>query len=163
MHRGWQRHARFFSIGAYRSRTLHPFVNPPPDTMSYPRHPESRLKAIMDHISYLSFQGTVRLAREAGVSHSAVSRMIHGKTAASFPVIVAITKALEKRLGYHIDPREILTFDGTYPTPSVCKLCGCKRCLPAAFYTKDDELKPEYRNVKSGTWSLTESAPKEGV
>ena len=118
-------------------------------------HPESRLKSIMEHIGYLSFQGTVRLAREAGVSHSVVSRIIHGKTAASFPVIVAITNALEKRLGKHIDPRDIMTFDGTYPTPSVCELCGCKGCLPAAFYSEDDELLPQYRGIASGAWSVS--------
>ena len=30
--------------------------------MPYPRNPECRLKSIMDHIGYLSIQGTVRLA-----------------------------------------------------------------------------------------------------
>lgn len=123
--------------------------------------PHNRLKAIMSHIGYLSFQGTVRLAREAGVSHSVVSRIINGKTAASFPVMVAITNALEKRLGHKIDPREILSFDGIYPTASVCELCGCKGCLPDEFYTKDDELKPEYRGIKAGSWSLPEIAGKE--
>ena len=86
--------------------------------------------------------------------------MIHGKTAASFPVIVAITRALEKRLGHHIDPREFLTFDGAYPTPSVCKLCDCPGCLPSHFYTDDDELKPEYRGIESGAWSLAEPTNK---
>jgi hypothetical protein len=131
--------------------------------MPYSRHPECRLKSIMDHIGYLSFQGTVRLAREAGVSHSVVSRMIHGKTTASFPVVVAITHALEKRLGRHVDPREILTFDGKYPTPSVCQLCGCRGCLPDAFYTRDDELKPEYRGIKPGAWSTAESGNNVAV
>jgi hypothetical protein len=114
----------------------------------------------MDHIGYLSFQGTVRLARESGVSHSVISRMIHGKTSASFPVIVAVTKALEKRLGRHIDPREILSFDGRYPTQNVCTLCGCRGCLPVDYYTADDVLKPEYRGVKSGNWSGTEAATR---
>lgn len=111
----------------------------------------------MEHVSRFSFQGTVRLAKDAGVSHSVVSRMIHGKTAASFPVICAITRALERQLGYRIDPREILTFDGSYPTPSVCDLCGCSGCLPSDFYTPDDVVKPQCRGVESGSWSLQDT------
>ena len=120
----------------------------------------------MAHINFLSIEGQARLAREAGVSPSVVSRTARGVSAPSFAVVLALTRALEKRLNKRIDPRDILNFDGEYPTPSVCDLCGCTGCLPDAFYTKDDELKPEYRGVSSRDWPKcygSHTAEKEGI
>ena len=108
----------------------------------------------MSHINYLSFEGQARLAREAGVSPSAISRLVRGETNPSFAHVLAILRVFEKHLGKRIDPRDILSIDGNYPTPSVCELCCCKGCLPAQFYDDDEKIKAEYRNVKSGEWSL---------
>lgn len=119
----------------------------------------NRLHAVMSHIGYLTFKGKTRLAREAGVSHSVVSRIISGKSSPSFAVVAAITRALEKRLGRQIDPRDIVNFDGAYPTPSVCQLCGCPGCLPDEAYTEDDVLKPQYRGLRSGHWHFDMVSP----
>lgn len=104
----------------------------------------------MEHIPVYSFQGQARLAADAGVSRSAVSRLVAGKAAPSFAIAVAVTAALEKRLGRRLDPRELVSFDGTYPTASVCVLCGCRGCLPEAAYDAECRLKPEFRTLVSG-------------
>lgn len=126
-------------------------MSPVSSSQRPPTH--NRLRAIMAHINFLSIEGQVRLAREAGVSPSVVSRTARGVSAPSFAVVLALTRALEKRLGKRIDPRDILNFDGQYPTASVCELCGCSGCLPDAFYSEADELKREYKDIASGAWS----------
>lgn len=112
-------------------------------------HPRfhNRIAAVMEHITHYYFQGQARLAADAGVSRSALSRLIAGKTAPSFAVAVAVTAALEKRLGRTLDPRELVSFDGRFPTASVCALCGCKGCMPYAAYDDDDRVRPEYRGI----------------
>ena len=124
--------------------------------MTVLRHPHNRLRAIIQHIPAFYFQPITKLAREAGVSHSAISRICSGKSGASYPVVCAVTEVLEQRFGKRIDPREIVSFDGTYPTSSVCELCNCKGCTPHAFWDeKIDEVKPQYRAVDTRAWSLS--------
>ena len=82
--------------------------------MTFLRYPHNRLRAIIQHIDRFYFQGVTKLAHEAGVSHSAISRICSGKSGASYPVICAITAVLEGHLGKHIDPREIVSFNGEY-------------------------------------------------
>jgi transcriptional regulator with XRE-family HTH domain len=110
----------------------------------------NRIAAVMEHVSFYSFQGQARLAADAGVSRSAVSRLLAGKAAPSFAVTVAVTAALEKRLGRRLDPRDLVSFDGTYLIPSACDLCGCRGCLPSAAYDAEDLLKPEFRHLVRG-------------
>jgi transcriptional regulator with XRE-family HTH domain len=124
--------------------------------MPFLRHPHNRLRAIIQHIDTFYFQGITKLAHEAGVSHSAISRICSGKSGASYPVVCAIADVLEKHLGKRIDPREIVSFNGTYPTQSVCELCNCKGCLPREAWDEvTDEVKPEYKGIKTGAWSLS--------
>ena len=124
--------------------------------MTFLRYPHNRLRAIIQHIDPFFFQGITKLAHEAGVSHSAISRICSGKSGASYPVICAITEVLERHLGKRIDPREIVSFNGTYPTPSVCELCNCKGCLPHEYWNEEkDEVRPEFSNVKGGAWALS--------
>ena len=120
----------------------------------FPPRVYNRIAAILEHIPYYSFQGQVRLARDAGVSKSAVSRLLSEQTAPSFAVALAVTTALETRLGRKLDPRELLSLDGHFPTPSVCDLCGCRGCLPSRAYNPDNTLRPEFRHVAAGAWSL---------
>lgn len=108
----------------------------------------------MSHINYLSFEGQARLAREAGVSQSALSRLIRGESSPSFAYVLAILRVFEKHLGKRIDPRDLLNMDGNYPTPSVCDLCNCRGCLPEQFYDAHEKIKEEYKGVKPGEWSL---------
>ena len=115
----------------------------------------NRILAIMAHTTRYAFKGESRLAADAGVSKSAVSRLINGQSSPSFALVCGLTRALEKQLGKHLDPRELLSFDGTYPTPSVCQLAGCKGCLPSAAYDEEGRLRPQFKDVKPGEWSLS--------
>jgi len=108
----------------------------------------------MAHTTRYAFKGESRLAADAGVSKSAVCRLINGQSSPSFVLVCALTKALEKQLKRALDPRELISCDGTYPTLSVCQLAGCKGCLPQAAYDEHDNLRPEFRGVQPGQWSL---------
>ncbi len=88
----------------------------------------NRLRLIMAHTTRYAFKGEARLALDAGVSKSAVSRLVNGLSSPSFAVVSAIAHALEKRLGRTLDPRELVSFDGRYPSASACALCGCRGC-----------------------------------
>lgn len=88
----------------------------------------NRLRLVMAHTTRYAFKGEARLASDAGVSKSAVSRLVNGLSSPSFAVVSAIAHALEKRLGRPLDPRELVSFNGRYPTPSACALCGCRGC-----------------------------------
>lgn len=118
------------------------------------RRARNRIQQIMIHTTRYSFMGQARLAEDAGVSRSAVSRVLSGKSNPSFALVMALHTTLEKELGKRIDPREALSLDGSYPTPSVCKLVGCKGCLPSEFYDRDDNLKKEFKGATPGLWSL---------
>ena len=114
----------------------------------------NRIAAVMAHIPWYSLEGLTRLAQEAGVSKSALSRLLSGQSRPSFALVWKLTKALEKRLGKALDPCELVSLDGTYPTPSVCVLCGCSGCLPEEVYDDQEKLRPEYQHLKPGAWSI---------
>jgi transcriptional regulator with XRE-family HTH domain len=78
----------------------------------------------MDYITWYGFRGQVRLAKEAGVTETAVSRVVNGKTRPTYRVIKGITEAFERQLGRHIDPRDLFSLDRTYPTATVRELLG---------------------------------------
>ncbi len=77
----------------------------------------------------------------------------------------AIALALSRRYGRRLDPREMVSFDGTYPTPSACTLMGCPGCLPEEAYDSHGARKPEWKNAQPGDWSPTPkpSVPKPSV
>ena len=114
----------------------------------------NRIALVMEHIPWYSFKGQTRLAHDAQVSKSAICRLLAGRSQPSFAVALAVTNALERRLGKALDPRELISLDGTYPTPNVCALVGCGGCLPDAAYHADDTLKAAFYGVPSGEWSL---------
>jgi len=101
--------------------------------------PHNRLRVVMAHTTRYAFKGEARLALDAGVSKSAVSRLVNGLSSPSFAVVSAIAHALEKRLGRSLDPRELVSFDGNYPTLSACALCSCRGCS-----LSEAGLKPPY-------------------
>ena len=115
----------------------------------------NRIMALMAHTTRYAFQGETRLANDAGVSKSAVSRLLTGQSSPSFALVVALTKALEKRLGRPLDPRDLISLDGNYPTASACELAGCRGCLPAEAYDKHNRIKPEYKDMKPGQWAVS--------
>lgn len=104
----------------------------------------NRISEFLEHSMCYAFKGESRLARDCNVSEAAVSRLINGKTSPSFALIIRITKALEQEFKRCIDPREIISLDGLYPTSSVCELVGCKGCTPQSAWNDDDTLKKEY-------------------
>ena len=108
----------------------------------------------MAHTTRYAFKGESRLATDAGVSKSAVSRLLNGLSSPSFALVSALTKALSKRLNRPLDPHEMLSFDGNYPTPSICELCGCKGCLPAEAYDEENQIKLGWKGIAPGQWSV---------
>lgn len=116
--------------------------------------PRNRIAAVMEHTTQYAIEGRARLARDAGVSKSAVSRLVKGECVPSSTLLMAVTQALEAALGRTLDPREIVSQDGNYPTPNVCDLCGCPGCLPDRAYDEDGSLRPQWEGVEPGQWSL---------
>jgi DNA-binding XRE family transcriptional regulator len=114
----------------------------------------NRLSAVMAHTTRYAFKGQARLARDIGVSRSTIFRLIAGETRPSLDLALRITDRLEEELGRHIDPRDLLSLTGSYPTPSVCALCGCRGCLPEQAYDNDDRRHPLYQDLQPGQWSF---------
>jgi transcriptional regulator with XRE-family HTH domain len=126
-------------------------ATPPSKITRQPVH--NRIMAVLAHIPRYAFQGETRLAKDSGVSKSAICRVVTGQSSPSFALVHAVTRALEKHLGRRIDPREIVSLDGSYPTESVCKLTGCRGCLPERAYDAEEVLRPEFKAVQPGRWS----------
>lgn len=122
----------------------------------------TRLPAILDHIPYYSFQGQARLAADAGTSRSTIHRLTHNKCVPSFALVFAIQKALEMRLGRRIAIEEWLSLDNSWPTASICELVGLPPCLPDQAYNADGSLKPAFKDIAPGTWTI-DDLQKESV
>jgi transcriptional regulator with XRE-family HTH domain len=114
-----------------------------------------RIRAIMVHTKDYGSKGPGRLAKDAGVSRSTVTRFLKGESTPSVYMVLALLNALEGQLGREVDLRELISLDGTYPTPSVCDLMGCPGCLPPEAHNEDGTTKPEYQHMKGGEWSVT--------
>ena len=114
----------------------------------------NRVRVLLVHIPAFSIQGQARLAHDAGVARSTVSRLVNGQISPSYRLARAVTDALERKMGQPLDIRDVFTTDGTYPTPSGCALCGCQGCLPEDAWGEDDALKPEWKDARPGDWSL---------
>lgn len=121
----------------------------------------NRVWAVMEHIPWYTVEGRTRLANDAGVSRSAVSRLVAGKAVTSAPVLLVVAKALERRLGRKLDLKELVSADGTFPTPEVCRLVGCSGCLPDAAYEEDGSLRLAWEGIRPGTWTGLEVGGKE--
>lgn len=119
----------------------------------------NRIASVMEHVPRYGFKGAARLALDAGVSRSALSRVLREHAEPSYALLARVASAIERQIGRPLDLRELAAEDGEYPTASVCALLGCPGCLPRAAYTEEDELREEYRGVLPGQWS---SAPYQG-
>ncbi len=128
-----------------------PFFSPP---LVHPgQRISNRVRPIMLHVPFYTITGVRRLARDCGVAHSTISRLIRGQSEPSYTVAEAVTRCLEKRLGVPLSMREVFTTDGTYPTACVCDLTPfCKGCFPPEAYDDDDVMRPEYRDLKPSDW-----------
>lgn len=124
----------------------------------YSRNLHNRLRAVMTHTVRYAFKGETRLAEDTGISRSSINRLINGQTSPSFALVCALSQSLSKELGRRIEPCELVSCDGSYPTQFVCELCSCKGCLPSQAYDENDNRRPEYAHIQPGQWS-TEDFP----
>jgi hypothetical protein len=111
----------------------------------------------MMHTTRYAFKAQARLAVDCHVAPSTICRLLMGQSSPSFALVTTITKALEKQLGRPIDPRELVSIDCQFPTVSTCALCGCRGCLPDEAYDENEQLRPEYKGVAPGSWTLLSS------
>lgn len=113
----------------------------------------SRIGDVMSHTTRYSFDGITRLARDAKVSVSAISKIVNRETNPSFLMVARIAEALEKELGYSIDPRELVAEEGRFPTRHACDLIdGCRGCLPDAATDEYGDRKKAFMDIKPGRW-----------
>ena len=119
----------------------------------------NRFADLMTHTERYAFKGVTRLARDARVSPSSVSRLINGKLNPSFVFVARLTAAIEKQLGFRIDPRDLIAERGAFLTQFACDLAGCQGCLPDCSHTDDGDLMPAFKNVEPGRW-VTSRYPK---
>ena len=119
----------------------------------------NRLADVMAHLDRYAFNGVTRLAKDARVSASSVSRLINGKMNPSFAMVVRLTIALEKQLGRRIDPRELIAETGNFLTKFVCDLVGCNGCLPESAVDEFGQVKGSFVGISPGTW-VTSKYPR---
>lgn len=119
----------------------------------------NRISDVMAHSDRFAFKGVRRLAGDAGVSPSSVSRLINGKINPSFLLVARITAALEKQLGFPVDPRDLVAENGRFLTEFVCELTKCGGCLPDNARDEFGSLKKAYKSVQPGQW-VTSRYPK---
>lgn len=87
---------------------------------------EVRLEEFMLHSTRYAFNGLSKVARDAGVSVSALSLVLSGKRRPNYILVTRVVAALEAALGVTIDPREVVAENGAFPTASVCEVVGCR-------------------------------------
>lgn len=119
----------------------------------------NRFADVMEHHNRFMFKGVSKLALDAGVSPSSVSRLINGKMNPSHQMVQRLRKALERAYGFRIDPGDLIAEEGRFVTKFVCDVVGCPGCLPKAAYDEFGSLKDAYKDVKSGQW-VTSRYPK---
>lgn len=122
----------------------------------------NRVQTVMVHVSRYSFQGRARLAADAGVSRSTISRMINGQTSPSHALVQAVTDALAVHLKKPLVPRDLFSGDGSYHERSGCRLSGCTGCLPETAFDGHGRRRVEWLNARPGDWSLSQN-PEDGV
>ncbi len=116
-----------------------------------------RLGDVMMHITRYSFDGSARLAEDAQVTRSSISRILSGKMNPSFVMVARITGAIEEQLGFQIDPRDLISEAGAFRTPYVCEALHCGNCLPDIAHDDSDRLSPQYKAILPGKWVTSES------
>jgi DNA-binding XRE family transcriptional regulator len=116
--------------------------------------PYNRLHVVLLHVPWYAFEGQARLAADAGVARSTISRLLNGRSNPSVRVVRAVQAALEERLGRPLPLAELFSPDGAYPTPSGCTLCGCEGCFPDEAYDRHGNLRPAFRHLRPGEWSV---------
>lgn len=120
---------------------------------SAPVRCHNRIAAIMAHTSRYSFRGTSRLAKDSGVAKSTICHLTHGKSSPLYVTVKRIVSNLEFQIARRLGVREVVSEDGRYPTPFVCRLVGCAGCMPEQAFLPDGTLKDEWADVEPGKWT----------
>jgi transcriptional regulator with XRE-family HTH domain len=126
-------------------------MNHPPSTQVF-GPAINRLGDVMVHLDRYAFKGVSRLAMDARVSASSVSRLLNGKLNPSFLMAARLTSAIELHLGLRIDPRDLVAESGQFLTRHACDLVGCPGCLPERAFDEFGDLKPVFAGVQPGSW-----------
>ncbi len=131
--------------------------NHPPNQVFGPA--VNRIADMMAHCTRFQFRGTAQLAYDAGVFPSSVTRLIHGQINPSFLLVARITSALERQLGFNIDPRDLVGESGQFLTKFLCEAVGCPGCLPENATGPTQELNPLFDGIRQGEW-VTSKYPR---
>jgi transcriptional regulator with XRE-family HTH domain len=123
----------------------------------------NRIKAVLLHTKRYAFKRQSNLARDTGLSESAISRLVRGHSSPSFNTLMKVVTALEAEVGKRLDPRELVSMDGSYPTPNVCDLVGCPGCLPDEAYDDNGALLSEFADTPPGDWSMGPLGTRTGI
>lgn len=113
----------------------------------------NRIAALMAHTSRYSFRGTSRLAKDSHVSKSTICHIVHGRTSPLYKTLAKIIRSLEYQLARKLNVREVVSEDGTYPTKHICRLVGCKGCLPDGIHNDDGSLRDRWAELRPGEWT----------
>ncbi|MEI7576404.1 MAG: hypothetical protein WCK51_05885 [Armatimonadota bacterium] len=119
----------------------------------------NRIADVMAHLNRYMFKGTTRLAEDARVNPSTISRVLNNQLNPSFALVARITAAIESEFGIQIDPRNLVAENGDFLTPFTCDLMACKGCLPESPLDEFGDLKPAFTDVSKGKW-VTSRYPK---
>ncbi len=120
----------------------------------------SRLADAMIHVPYYACDGSPRLALDASVDRSTVTRLKRSALNPSFAMVARLTAAIEKRVGCRIDPRDLFAENGQFLTPHICDLFPtCNGCLPDAALNEFGELQPLFHGIGKGEW-VTSQYPR---
>ena len=92
------------------------------------------------------------MAEDARVSAASVSRLINGKMNPSFSVAARLPYALERELGFTVDPRALFAENGIFLARFACDLAACEGCLPQRAIDEFGDLKPTFAGVQKGHW-----------
>lgn len=112
----------------------------------------NRLGDVLAHVPRYQFGPVRRLAADAGVAPSTVSRVIRHQINPTFALVARLASAIEKETGLSIDPRDIAAERAAFPTRFVCGLMGCPGCLPEAALLPTGHRHPKYVGVRPGAW-----------
>jgi len=113
----------------------------------------NRIFALMLHSSRYSERGAARLARDAGIGRTTLWRMIHGLESPYVATALKVIKCLEFNLGRKLHFKEVFSEDGKYAQKSVCRLAGCRGCLPAQAFDSNNNRRVSWASVKPGHWT----------
>lgn len=126
----------------------------------------NRIVDVISHTSRYGFKGVGRLARDAGVSPSTLSKIMNGKINPSFMMVARIAGAIERELGRKIDLRDIFAEHGEFPTRYTCDLAACRGCLPECATDEYGNTKRAFEGVRPGKWVTSRYprglSPEEG-